>query len=269
MVPRAAGTLVGIWAAGSGGGVAAVLWGQLAGMALGAVCAASWILSGPRPTGWWHRRRRLRTVLVEQRHGVSSSALTGLFAALPIVLVGLIAPAAQPAFAVVDKIVKQVASAVSPVGTVLQGWVPAGPPARVHRRARAATALATVAAVILAGLALVAGRRFVGWLGNGQITVSTGAIALLAVVLAAALLGAVLTRAVLVALDRLATMTRANLIGTVVGLVVVAAAVGPWGVEGALTGMLTGYALKVVLGLTGARSRATRKDDVRQMEVSR
>lgn len=257
MVPRAAGTLAGIAAVRAGAGAEAVLGGQLAGMAAAVLASGTWIVSStPERRGWWRARRGLLEVLARQRHGVFASTATGLYAALPIVLVGLLAPGAQPAFAVLDKVAKQVASAVSPVVTVLQGWVPGGPDAGLRRRAARAVAAAALAGGSLLLGAVLAGEHLIRWLGGGRIAVPGTAVLLLGLVMGTAVVGAVLTRAVLVALGELPLMTGATLAGSVTGLALVALLAGPWGLMGALTGVLAGHMVKVAGGLTGLRRRA-------------
>lgn len=249
-LPRVAGTTIGIVLMYRGAEADAGLWGMLGGM-LGAFALSSlWIVaSGTRAPGWWRPTTSVFRILREQIHGVSASAVSAVYAALPIVIVGFVALPVQPGFALLDKFQKQVNAALTAYVSVMQGWVPRAAGASLHQRIRQALLVtAAGSALLAAGIALL-GAPVVEWLGNGQIPVSGLAIALMGAVVGMALLGAVLTSACLVALGKLAYMARVTAISSVVGLVLVALLAPQWGVVGAEAGVLAGFTVRVLLGL--------------------
>lgn len=87
-------------------------------------------------SAWWIRRYldspanqkvaipKLSTLLRQHGHGVTSSVGGTLYGVFPLVIVTVVAPAAQPMFALLDKLLKQIFVALFPVISVLQGWVP-------------------------------------------------------------------------------------------------------------------------------------------------
>ncbi|MBK5249136.1 MAG: hypothetical protein JJE50_06830 [Actinomycetales bacterium] len=251
--PRVAGTLVGIALMRQGWDAAAGLWGQLSGILLGVVLCSTWILGSRLARGSWRSRRPTARVLHEQRHGVLSSAVSSLYSALPIVIVGLVALPAQPAFAVLDKLQRQISAAISPFVTVLQGWVPRGRGLALVTRVRVALVVTVVAGLALAAGLLLVGPVLVTWLGNGQIRVPFGAIALMAAVLAVGLVESVAARACLVAAGRMDYMARVTAVGAVIGLAMVVVLASQWGTVGALWGVLAGLVLRVALLLFGLR----------------
>ena len=59
-----------------------------------------------------------------------------LYSSTPIVIVSVVAPAALPVYAVVDKVQRQVIVALTPFVTVLQGWVPRATGPALDRRVK-------------------------------------------------------------------------------------------------------------------------------------
>ncbi len=254
-VPRLTGTVAGILLMNGGADAAAGLWGQLAGMAGGVILCSAWILWGRARASFGARRKVVR-VLAEQRDGVLSSAVSSMYSALPIVIVGFVAAPAQPQFAVIDKLQRQVSAAISPFVTVLQGWVPRAAGRSLTRRVSVALVATSGAALVLAAGLVLGGPLLVEWLGGGQISVPPAAIALMAAVLGVGLVESVAARACLVAVGRLDYMARVTALGSAVGLLLVVLLASQWGTVGALSGMVAGLMVRVVLCLLGLR-RAT------------
>lgn len=253
-IPRVIGTGIGIFYMTHGSSaLVGVLW-QLIGMVAAFVASTVWIL---RP--WKLRRlrslprRRVGAVLSSQRQGVTSTVLSSIYTSTPIVIVSLIAPGAQPVYAVVEKVQRQVIVGLGPFVTVLQGWVPRASEQELERRARMGLAAAAVMAGALGGLMLAVAPELVGWLGGGQIKPSFLTLILMALVTGVSLIEAVVSKACLAALRRLDVVTRATTIGSLVGLPCVAAGAAFWGAEGALSGILTGLLLRLLLELVGMR----------------
>lgn len=255
-VPRVAGTVVGIGLMLTGSSALVGLFCQLAGMVAAFIACSLLIL---RP---WDRRRLRRVqrrpllaVLAEQRHGLSSSVVSASYAAAPIVIVGLVAPAVLPVYAIVDKVQRQINAALAPYVTVLQGWVPRGKADAVLDRARRALAVSAVGGAVLAVVLLIVAPALLDWLGRGEIQPPYAALILMSVIVAVNMLESVASKACLSALGRLDVAARATLIATAVGLVLIVFGVFFWGVLGALSGILAGLLLRILLELLGMRRR--------------
>ncbi len=261
-IPRVLGTGIGIFYMTHGSSaLVGVLW-QLIGMVAAFVASTVWIL---RP--WKFRRlrslprRRVKVVLASQRLGVTSTVLSSLYTSTPIVIVSLIAPGAQPVYAVVEKVQRQVIVGLGPFVTILQGWVPKARNQDLVRRVRKGLAAAVVFAVALVGLMLAIAPELVGWLGGGQIKPSFLTLMLMALITGVSLIEAVVSKACLAALRRLDVVTRATAIGSLVGLPCVAIGAVLWGAEGALCGILGGLSLRLLLELLGMRRAIAHRNE--------
>ncbi|WP_148076663.1 hypothetical protein [Cellulomonas sp. PhB150] len=249
-VPRVVGTLVGIAAMREGAGPAAGLWGQLGGMLVGVLAPTVWICAttgGPRQ--WARLRRPLPQVLRHQVTGVATSITSATYTALPIVIVGLTSSAALPLFAVLDKLQKQVYVAVTPVVSLLQGWVPRAAPHELTGRVRTALrAGAAFCGVLGLGL-LLATPWLVDWLGAGHFDATLLASVLVSAVVATNLFESIVSRVALVPLGQLGYVARVTAIGSIIGLVLVVPGTLIWGATGALAAMLSGLLIRVGAGL--------------------
>jgi O-antigen/teichoic acid export membrane protein len=259
-VPRVAGTGIGILFMVTGSSaLVGVLW-QLIGMVAAFVACTVWIL---KP--WRLRelralpRRSAGRVLASQRQGVTSTVLSSVYSSTPIVIVSLVAPGAQPVYAVVEKVQRQVIVGLGPFVTVLQGWVPRAREQELDRRASWGLAAAAACAGALSGLMLAVAPGLVGWLGGGQIHPSFLTLVLMSLITGVSLIESVVSKACLAALRRIDVVTRATAIGSLVGLPLVAVGAAFWGAEGALSGILTGLVLRLVLELLGMRRAIKRR----------
>ncbi|GAA3887022.1 hypothetical protein GCM10022381_31340 [Leifsonia kafniensis] len=251
-VPRVAGTFVGILLMEAGASaLVGVLW-QLIGMLAAFVVCTLWIL---RP--WRLRalrrieRRPVGTVLAAQRNGLTSTVVSSLYAATPIVLVSLIAPGVQPVYAVVEKVQRQVIVGLGPFVTVLQGWIPRARGAELLVRVKRGMIAATIGASILGILMFVAAQELVAWLGGGLIHPTIVTLLLMSVITAVSLVESVASKAALSALNRLDVAAKATSISAIVGLPLVALGALLAGASGALSGILAGLSLRLLLELLG------------------
>lgn len=258
-VPRVVGTVVGIAFMDTGSSaLIGVLW-QLFGMVAAFTLCSVLIL---RP--WRMRvlrsitRKPVRRVLLDQRQGITSSILSSLYASTPIVIVTLVAPAAQPLYAVVEKVQRQVIVALGPFVTVLQGWIPRARSAEtLHRRLRQGTIATAVFAAALGVLMLAAAPELIRWLGGGLIQPTFAILTLMATITAVSLFESIVSKAALSALERLDIVAKSTAIGSLVGLPLVAVGTLTLGALGALVAILSGLVLRVILELVGMRSAMT------------
>ncbi|MGO2938792.1 MAG: hypothetical protein ACTICQ_14685, partial [Glutamicibacter arilaitensis] len=110
-------------------------------------------------------------VLRHQSAGLSTSLVATLYKYLPMIAVTAVAPAAAPAFALLDRLVKFAVAAVRPFGQVMQGWIPSGGAEGIRGRARTAGKV-SVAAGALAGAGFgVLAVPLASVLGLGQVQI--------------------------------------------------------------------------------------------------
>jgi len=237
-VPRVLGTVVGIVLLINGADVIAGPLCMLAGMLLAFAATSWWVLRRRVPV---QRRRTVREVIVAQRNGVGSAIGTSAYTALPLVLISLIAPGIQPAYALVDKLQRQLSVALGPVVSVVQGYVPRRDPSVTIRRAGHALAAGAAFAVLLAGAVLIAAPWLISWLGAGQVQPEYAVLVLMALYVGVNVWESILARAVLASFGRLDAVARGTVISAVVGL--------PLVVVGALTLGLVGAFIGLVVGL--------------------
>lgn len=255
-LPRVAGTMVGILFMVTGSSaLIGVLW-QLFGM-VAAFALCSVLILRPWKTRLIRSisRKPVRRVLLDQRQGITSSILSSLYASTPIVIVTLLAPAVLPVYAVVEKVQRQVIVALGPFVTVLQGWIPrARDSAVLSTRVRHGILATAVFAVVLGVAMLAVAPALIRWLGGGLIQPTFAILTLMATITAVSLFESVVSKAALSALERLDVVARSIAIGSMVGLPLVAVGTISLGALGALVGILTGLALRLVLELVGMRS---------------
>lgn len=251
-VPRVAFTIVGIIEMENGADALYGLIWQGVGLAAAFLASSVWILHflGFRP-GKVEPLPKTVALLKQYGGGVASSLGSQLFTVLPLVIVTIVAPLAQPVFALVDKLYRQVLVALLPIVSVLQGWVPRGedPAERVRRMMWWTVGMSTVIGIGT----VVVGPWILHYLGAQTVTPTMLDIALLAVLLAVTFYVAVLGHAVLGTYRELRALAWSTLTGTVIGMPAVA--VGAWffGVPGALSGMLFGMSIRLVIKLVVTR----------------
>lgn len=251
-VPRVAFTVVGIVEMENGADALYGLIWQGLGLLMAFLVSLWWILRylGFRP-GKVERLPGTIALLKQYGGGVTSSLGSQLFTVLPLVIVTMVAPLAQPVFALVDKLYRQVLVALLPIVSVLQGWVPRGddPAARVRRMMWWTVGMSTVIGIGT----VVVGPWILHYLGAQTVRPTTLDIALLAALLAVTFYVAVLGHAVLGTYRELRALAWSTLTGTVIGMPAVA--VGAWffGVPGALSGMLIGMSVRLVIKLVVTR----------------
>lgn len=257
-VPRVTGTVIGIVAMRNGATAAAGLWGQLLGMLVAVVLPSVWIYATTRGVERWTAHvRPVRTVLREQVAGVATTTVAATYVALPVVIVGLTSTAALPAFAVLDKLQKQLYVSATPMISVLQGWVPRATPARLRSRIHQALVGGAAVCLALAVAIFVATPWLVDWLSAGHVSVEVLPSALIAAIVATNTYESVVSRGALVPLGRLRYASQVTACGSVIGLALIPPATLAWGATGALAAMLTGLVIRVVAGLLGVWTTRT------------
>ncbi|WP_411721956.1 lipopolysaccharide biosynthesis protein [Mycetocola sp.] len=268
-IPRVLGTVAGIILMLTGSGALVGVLCQLAGMLAAFVVCSVWIFrSAGVPKSHRLRHRPTRHVLVSQGLGVSSTLLSAGYIAAPLLIVSAVAPLVLPVYAIVDKVQRQVSVALNPFVTVFQGWVPRASGVLLASRVLKTLALSAVFSLALGAAMLVAAPQFILWLGGAQIHPSYLTLVLMALFVALNLFESVVSKAVLVAINRMSVVAKATLVGSILGLPLVAIGSVLFGAAGALAGILIGLVLRLGVELV-AVVRYLRHPDADAPESSR
>lgn len=252
-VPRVAGTVAGIALMQSGAGALTGVLSQAAGMIAAFVAATIWVSATTSHAGATAMTRRPnREILASQRHGVTASLGSVLYVATPLVIVSLVAPSVQPLYALADKVQRQISIALGPVVTVFQGWIPRASENDLRRRGRTSLWLAGIGAALLAAVILLPAQVLLDRLGDGQISVPFTVVLIMSVFVGCNLFESLIAKAVLASFDRLDSVVRATLISATVGLPLVAVGAVTGGAAGALTAVVGGLALRMLIELSTA-----------------
>lgn len=256
--PRLVFTVAGIVVMENGADAIAGLAWQSGGLVAAFIGSTWWILHSLRAGGSVTAKPpALRRLLVDHGHGVASSVGSALYSALPLVVVTLVAPLAQPMYALVDKLHGQVVVGLFPAIYVAQGWVPRatdpGP------RARRVLLGGIAFCVLIAVGALVLGPWLLDVLGSGHLKPDLLVVELMAVGMALHFYAEIVGHAVLATYRSLRIVAISIIAATVVGLPLVALGGAYWGTVGALAAVNVGYLIRVVVTTIAAR-RAIRAE---------
>lgn len=247
-LPRAAGTLLGVGFMKAGFNAIVGLVCVTGGSFLAFLVVSVWVYFSTGRDGAVHRPARpLGELMRSQRVGLVSMIGSNLYTATPIVIFSLLAPATQPNFALANKIQLQLTIGLSPAVYLMQGWVPKGVGVGRIRRADASIVIVFLFSCAPALIFAFLGAKLFSWLGGGEISFTSVTIVLVAIAVVANLIDAVLRYAVLPSFDRLDVVARATVASAVVGLPLVAVGVVCADVVGALTGVIAGIILRILV----------------------
>jgi O-antigen/teichoic acid export membrane protein len=253
-VPRVGATAVGIVLMTSGYSAIIGLACTSSGMVLAFLLATGWVYRSTAQAGAERLPGgALIEVLKSHRHGVASMVGTFLFLNIPMAIVSVIAPTAQPVYALADKVRQLICAGLNPVVLVLQGWVPRGGEGKLAKRGRVALGATCAFAVVFCGLFLPAGPDLMRWLSDGQIAVPEPLVILTALVIAFDLFYGVLENAVLAAFGRLEIVARATAASFIVMLPGVMIGTVYFGAIGAFVGTIVGQIIRMTFDLAWAR----------------
>lgn len=243
-VPRVSGTIGGTIAMWMGASALDGTVGQLVGMTAAVAVSALWISSRTRQAGATPvPLQSVPAVLVEQKDGVVASVSSTAMGALPLVLVALLNPAAQPLYAFVDKMQRQIAVALVPFVTVLQGWVPRGDSVD---RAGKTIRYGALLGLALAGGTFVAAPLLSHILGGGELHTTWALNLSMALFVGMGLYELMLSHAVLSTFNRLQFVASITLVTGLLSLVLIIPMVRWWGALGAVSAVLVGLLLRAL-----------------------
>jgi O-antigen/teichoic acid export membrane protein len=117
-------------------------------------------------------RRRLGRILAIQFTALSARALSAGYIALPIALVGIVAPASVPTFAAAERLQRTALSGLQMFPNAMQGWVGSPTGSERLRRARLAVVSNVGLGVVCGSVYALAAPTVSHWLFSGVATIS-------------------------------------------------------------------------------------------------
>lgn len=242
-LPRVGGTAVGIVLMTFANASALVgLMGQFAGVIFASAATAAII-------AYWTRnahtaRTPLRGTWPEHIRNTGTNLIGSVYSASSVVVIGIVAHPILPVYALYDRFLSQGVAGLTPIGQVLQGWVP-----KVHgyerkRRAIQAARLSIGLAVPIIILVSAAAEPLLNWLGDGEIPVSRGPAILVSVLLGLSVIESVVSRAGLIALGAAISVSRITVAGIVFGVGLLILGVKVAGLTGAIVGLIVGMLIR-------------------------
>lgn len=267
--PRVGGAAAGVIALLLGGPLALYPGLQLVGIAVGVIASTASIAGGKAVVTGLRMRRSL-AVLRGQSHGLVLASVSAANAALPAILVAALAPAALPAFALGDKLLRFGTTAASPFVQFLQGWVPAGGPGAMASRVRRAALIGLGLVVIGSSAFLVVAPWAAQLLSHGQIELAWPLVIAFSLVLVLLVAAQVVGLVCLLALGEGKQLAKYTLIGGIASVPLVAAGVVGFGALGAAAGVAVGEMVAFVpqCALLISRSRPPGKGRSQPIPVS-
>lgn len=244
-IPRSACILVGMAAMLAGAGATTALQIQTGGVVLAFVLSSVWVLRGARRTTF--TLRRTTTLLMLHRHGLASAILIAGYLAAPIIILRFIIPTTSlAAFAVLDRVQRQIYVAATPFAKAFQGWVPSGPEGTLPARAAKAARIAFVLGLVMTVGFGVLGHPFVNLLGGDTVDIPLAATLIMAGVIGLSFVDSVLGQAVLAPFEMMKQLARVTLVGSVAGIAALVVLAWQFGLVGGVLGMLAGLVVRVV-----------------------
>jgi O-antigen/teichoic acid export membrane protein len=201
-------------------------------------------------------RRRWRKIMLEQASGVTTTAISTGYRDLPLVVLASVKPAAAPAYALIDRILKLAQAGARPVMQVFQGWVPAVRDLVLQRSSvalRVSGAMAVAAGTLFSICAVALG----GLLGAEEITLTTGLVVPAGLALAMSMVSQTAGLACLVSLGQARWVAISATLGAVVCAVLLIPFIQVWGPSGAMWAVVAAeFCVLIVRLLSIARVKA-------------
>ncbi|WP_370290688.1 hypothetical protein [Nocardioides sp.] len=247
-LPRIMGTIVGtgVMLAFSLPAEASLL-GIVGGVLVAILLEVMWVRRKVAPDDPYIRQP-LIPLIASQRQSATVSLVGAAYTTMPVVIVSHVNPSAVAVFAVLDKLNKQSVTAMQPILSVFQGWVPKTG-RDIKRRAQRAIAITSgVALFHVAGYAVL-GTFVIGLLSNAEVSATLAEAVLTGLAGSLYLLDAVVGRAAMVPLRQLKSLHRSTLACTIVGVSAVAALGLEFGAAGAMAGYCVGLTLRLLWGV--------------------
>lgn len=254
-LPRVAGTAIGIAAMAMGANALFGLAGQFVGVMMAAGATAAMV-------AYWTRgaapvKPNLRATLQDHFRNTGINIVGALYSSSSVVIVSLIAHPILPVFALYDRFLSQGIAGLTPIGQVLQGWVPKVQGRQRKQRALQATYFSAALSVAIVGAGALLAEPLLVWLGDGAIPVHWSVAVLVSILLGLSVVESVTSRAGLIALGASVAVSRITVMGIALSLVLFVIGVKSYGVAGAYTGLIIGMLLRclwLLFALTKSRA---------------
>lgn len=203
------------------------------------VTISGWFALTRKDEGGFGQRsaRRLRHVFRDQVPGFASMLSGSLVSNLPLILVGALAPAARPTFAMADRLFKYAVIVLAPVLQAIQGWVPEAGPEETPRRAGKAIGIAVALGVVGGCCLALLATPVSALLTLSEATVPWHVGIILGVAFLSECTAQIAGLASLVPLRGMRTLTSSSVVCATLGLPVLAGLTAIAGMEGAAVGI--------------------------------
>lgn len=193
------------------------------------------------------RWRHSVAILRGQSHGMVLAFASAGYAALPLAIVAVLVPAAAPAYALMDKLLRFATTGYAPIVQFLQGWVPGGSVQKTRDRIRLAfgggAVMTAVGGVLFVSLTPAASRA----LSHGQVDPEGGLVWGFAAVLVCMVLSQIAGLVCLLSMDKAKQVALYTAVGVAVGLPVVVLGAVLAGAVGAVWMVAVGEGVMLVL----------------------
>ena len=231
-LPRAAGTIAGLFALSAGGGVEEFAALQLVGALTPFLYCVVFASRASADWGW--RCRAIGRRLKSNGHAVAIALSAAAYGLVPMVVVAVRVPGALPSFALADRFSKYALVGTQPIIQLAQGHVPAtSSPVELRERCRRALNLALVAGLGVGSLFAIFAPLGARVLTQGDVAIGIGLCLPMGIVVGSVMVTGIVGLACLVALGRVRAVAASTFAGALVGLplaIVVAPAFGGVGV---------------------------------------
>lgn len=216
--------------------LASILVQRYRGNRRGAACPITW--------------RIVVAEIFSQRHGLASQVVPATFNFSPLIAVAILAPTYTPAFALVDKVQKQLVTGFIPFGNMLISRASAQVAARNMSSAQIARSNAYWVIAFGAGTGVgtfVLGSPLVAFLSAGHLSVETPTLAAMSGVVAFSFIAAVLPATSLSGPEALKGASQAAAWGALFGIVAIALLTSSMASLGSELGLLIGFMITASL----------------------
>ena len=202
-----------------------------------------------------------------QLHNAASLTIAALFTTLPVVVVGFVAPQSLASFALVDRVLRQVTTAISPLSQWIQQRSASIGATDPLGASRSALRLAVATSGVLVLTAYLLGGPAFQYLGAGEVAVTATEVLAFSLLVGLLSLDLVLSRSIVPIMGLAPALSRGSAAGFAIGVVAAGAGARFFGAVGGLLGVALGLCTRVAWVLV-SYGRATPRMPVAPREAS-
>ncbi|WP_454481861.1 hypothetical protein [Arthrobacter sp. MAHUQ-56] len=255
-LPRVAATLLGLVLMNMTSSMAVALIAQVIGLVLSALVSAFWAVTYVRRYAALPHEAvpPIKQSILTHRFGMSAAIVSAFYSSGPLILIGFTSPASVGTYAVLDRIIKQLFTAASPLIDALRGWVPRHDSSVQRRRAKMALAATAMGSGFAALLIVLVGAEVVKWFSDSQVEPDFWTMTCFGLFFAASLFSMVLGQVVLISFGLVRNLFYTSVLTATSGLLLAAVLSTFWGVPGVLISLVCGHALGILRNLRTLQS---------------